>query len=253
MTSWLERYSTSALNSVPKLSRHQSNEKVMSLVKEENNYISALNYGWLTRFYDPVMQWMVREQTFKRQLILQANIRAGQRVLDLGCGTATLTIMLKQLHPEAEVIGLDGDEKALSIAQKKIAEADLDIEFKKGMSFEMDFPDQSFDIVISSLLFHHLGSENKLKTFREVCRILKPAGELHIADWGRPQNFLMRGAFLVVQLLDGFETTSDNVQGKLLQYMARAGFMKARETSRFATLFGTICFYRSSFSKGGEK
>lgn len=225
----------------------------MNLVKKENNYISALNYGWLTRFYDPVMQWMVREQTFKRQLILQANIRAGQRVLDLGCGTATLTIMLKQLHPEAEVIGLDGDEKALSIAQKKVTGADLNIEFKKGMSFEIDFPDQSFDIIISSLLFHHLSSENKLKTFREVCRILKPAGELHIADWGRPQNFLMRGAFLVVQLLDGFETTSDNVKGKLLQHMEQAGFTKVAETIRFATLFGSICFYQGSFSKEVEK
>ena len=105
------------------------------------------------------MQWMVREQTFKRQLILQANIRTGQRILDLGCGTATLTIMLKQVHPEAEVIGLDGDEKALSIARKKVTGADLNIEFKKVMSFETDFPDQSFNIVISSLLFHHLSSE----------------------------------------------------------------------------------------------
>ena len=218
----------------------------MNLVKAEEKYISVLHFDWLTRFYDPIMQWTMREQTFKRQLIWQADIKAGQPVLDLGCGTAALTIMLKGIHPEAEVVGLDGDEKALSIAKRKIAKNGLDIEFKKGLSFDLDFTDQSFDVVVSSLLFHHLNREDKLRTLREVFRILKPTGELHIADWGRPQNFLMRGAFLVVQLLDGFETTGDSVQGKLLHYMEQAGFKNAGETKRFATLFGTVCLYRGS-------
>lgn len=218
----------------------------MNSLQKNNNYISALHYDWLTRFYDPIMQWTMREHTFKRQLIWQADIKAGQPVLDLGCGTATLTIMLKGIHPEAQVVGLDGDEKALSIAKRKIAKNGLGIEFKKGLSFDLDFTDQSFDVVVSSLLFHHLNREDKLRTLREVFRILKPAGELHIADWGRPQNFLMRGAFLVVQLLDGFETTGDSVQGNLLQYMEQAGFKNAGETKRFATLFGTVCLYRGS-------
>jgi len=216
----------------------------MNSLQKNNNYISALHYDWLTRFYDPIMQWTMREHTFKRQLIWQADIKAGQPVLDLGCGTATLTIMLKGIHPEAQVVGLDGDEKALSIAKRKIAKNGLDIEFKKGLSFDLDFTDQSFDVVVSSLLFHHLNREDKLRTLREVFRILKPAGELHIADWGRPQNFLMRGAFLVVQLLDGFETTGDSVQGKLLGYMEQTGFKEVKETKRFATLFGTVCLYR---------
>ncbi|MCH7675357.1 MAG: class I SAM-dependent methyltransferase [Caldithrix sp.] len=218
----------------------------MSLVKEENNYISALHFDWLTKFYDPIMQWTMREQTFKRQLIQQANIKAGHRVLDLGCGTATLSIMLKEIHPAAEVIGLDGDEKALSIAQRKIADAGLDIELKKGMSFDLDFPNHSLDVVVSSLLFHHLTTEKKLQTFAEIKQALKPDGELHIADWGKPQNFLMRGAFWVVQLLDGFETTGESVQGKLLGYMEQIGFKEVKETKRFATLFGTVCLYRGS-------
>ena len=192
------------------------------------------------------MQWTMREQTFKRQLIEQANIKAGYRVLDLGCGTATLSTLLKKVHPEAEVIGLDGDEKALSIAQRKIADAGLDIKLKKGMSFDLDFPNHSFDVVVSSLLFHHLTTEKKLQTFAEIKQALKPDGNLHIADWGNPQNFLMRGAFLMVQLLDGFETTGDSIQGKLLGYMEQTGFKEVKETKRFATLFGTVCLYRSS-------
>jgi ubiquinone/menaquinone biosynthesis C-methylase UbiE len=215
----------------------------VNLVKAEEKFVSALHYGWLTRFYDPIMQWTMREQTFKRQLIRQANIKAGQRVLDLGCGTATLSIMLKELHPEAEVIGLDGDDGALSIAKRKIADAGLDVEIKKGMSYESDFPNNSFDVVVSSLLFHHLNGENKLRTLGEVSRILKPGGELHIADWGKPQSFLMRGAFLVVQLLDGFVTTKENVRGMLPPYMLLAELEDVEETLHFNTIFGTLCLY----------
>ncbi len=220
----------------------------MNLVRAEEKYISVLHFDWLTRFYDPIMQWTMREQTFKRLLIQQANIKVGHRVLDFGCGTATLTIMLKEVHPETEVIGLDGDDKALAIAQSKIAAAGLEIELKKGMSFELDFPNHFFDIVVSSLLFHHLNREDKLRTLREVFRILKPAGELHIADWGKPQNFLMRGAFLIVQLLDGFTTTSESIQGKLHDYIKQAGFNNAEETQRFATIFGTLSLYRATLS-----
>jgi len=125
----------------------------MNLVKAEEKYISALHFDWLTRFYDPIMQWTMREQTFKRQLIEQANIKAGYRVLDLGCGTATLSTLLKKVHPEAEVIGLDGDEKALLIAQRKIAEAGLDIELKRGMSFDLaESKPCSFEQALSSTL-----------------------------------------------------------------------------------------------------
>ncbi|MFQ5675789.1 MAG: class I SAM-dependent methyltransferase [bacterium] len=210
-----------------------------------NNYIAALHYDWLTRFYDPIMQWMMREQTFKRQLIQQANLKPGHRVLDLGCGTATLTIMLKDSHPEIEVTGLDGDEKALAIARRKIASACLDIELQKDLSFCLNFPDNSFDRIVSSLLFHHLGPKDKRRTFAEIHRVLKPAGELHIADWGRPQNSLMRGAFLVVQLLDGFATTMENVRGMLPRYMQQAELEEVVETSHFNTIFGTLCLYRA--------
>jgi len=194
------------------------------------------------------MAWILREKKFKCQLILQANIQSGQRLLDLGCGTATLTILLKQLHPETEVIGLDADDKALAIAQRKIAASDLEIELRRGMSFELDLQDHYFDRVVSSLLFHHLTPEKKLETLTEIKRVLKPGGELHIADWGKAQNILMRGAFLFVQLLDGFSTTSESVQGKLLEYMVQAGLDDTRETKRFKTIFGTLSLYRATLS-----
>ncbi|VVB94934.1 Ubiquinone/menaquinone biosynthesis C-methyltransferase UbiE [uncultured archaeon] len=132
-------------------------------------YIPALTFEWLTPLYDPVMLFM-RESTFKRTLVEQADIKNGYRVLDLGCGTATLTILIKKAYPGAEVTGLDGDPKILSIARAKVAQAGLDISLDTGMSFELPYPDRSFDRVFSSL-FHHLTREDKARTFKEIFRV----------------------------------------------------------------------------------
>jgi ubiquinone/menaquinone biosynthesis C-methylase UbiE len=208
-------------------------------------YIPALKYDWLTPLYDPLLRWTMRESTFKRHLIEQARIERGHRVLDLGCGTATLTLLIKMAHPEAEVVGLDGDPKVLKIARAKAATAGLDITLNHGMAFELPYPDCSFDRVLSSLLFHHLTRENKTCTLREIFRVLRSGGELHVADWGKAQNGFMRLAFLLVQILDGFKTTADNVNGLLPELFANAGFTGVQESARYRTVFGTLSLYRA--------
>jgi len=134
------------------------------------------------------MSWTMRESTFKSRLIQQAHIEPGQRVLDLGCGTGTLTLMAKAQRPEADVVGIDADPTILEIAKAKSNAGGLEIEFEQGMSFELPFADASFDRVLSSLLFHHLSREAKSRTLKEIVRVLRPDGQLHIADWGMPRN-----------------------------------------------------------------
>ncbi len=87
--------------------------------------------------------------------------------------------------------------------------------------------------------------ENKLQTFREVRRVLKPNGELHVVDWGLPANSLMRFASYFIQLLDGSETTSDNFNGLLPKLIIESGFESATETNAFNSAFGTIRLYAS--------
>lgn len=99
--------------------------------------------------------------------------------------------------------------------------------------------------MVSSLLFHYLTTEDKHLTFEKVRELLRPGGELHIADWGQAQNILMRVAFLGVQLLDGFRTTSDNVHGRLISLMQEAGFTSVVEAHHAITPFGTLSLYRA--------
>lgn len=208
-----------------------------------DEYIPALKFDWLTPFFDPLLKWVLREASFKNRLIKQARIQKRHKILDLGCGTGTLTLQVKRAHPHSKVFGLDGDPKILRIAEAKADKADVDLILDHGMSFKLPYPDNSFDRVLSSLLFHHLTRENKTKTLKEVFRVLRPGGELHVADWGEAQNRLMRALFFSIQLLDGFESTTDNVEGFLPELFQKAGLNSVKETSRFSTIFGTLSLY----------
>lgn len=216
----------------------------MMRTEEKDKYIPALGFDFLTPFYDMAVKWTTRETVFKEKLVGQVEIPADGRLLDLACGTATLTIALKKKFPKAKIYGLDGDAKILNIARRKAAASGAEINFTESYSTALPYPNEHFDAIVSSLFFHHLTPENKRKTLLEVRRILKTGGTLHIADWGKPSNLLMKLASMPVQWLDG-ATTRDSYAGKLPEIMAEAGFSSIVETADFGTVFGTLRLHRA--------
>lgn len=150
---------------------------------QTDRFIPALGNDLLTPLYDPLM-WFMRESRFKGDLIEQAQISDSSRILDVGCGTGTLAIMTKQLHTQAEVVGIDADSKILGIARAKAAKTGIKLTFDQGMADKLPYADSSFDRVLSSLFLHHLSTENKLRTLREVFRILPSGGRFDVVDFG---------------------------------------------------------------------
>ncbi|MGI0021948.1 MAG: class I SAM-dependent methyltransferase [Nitrososphaeraceae archaeon] len=212
---------------------------------KNNEFIPSFKYDWLTSLYDPLIRLVLPESSFKNRLVNQAMINSGERVLDIGCGTATLTLLVKRKHPHATVMGLDADTKVLEIAKTKSVTSNLDIIFDHAMAFELPYSDNSFDHVFSSMLFYHLSHKNKILTIIEVLRVLRPGGWFHVAEWGKPQNLLSRISFLVIQIFDGFENTSDNINGLLPQMFSNSGFEEVRETATYETTFGTISMHKA--------
>jgi len=212
----------------------------------KDEYVTALRFGWLTRFYDPVVAATTREKAFKRRLLEQVELGAAHRALDLGCGTGTLAIWAKKICPQARVTGLDGDPQILSRAREKASRAGVEIQLDRGLSYSLPYDDASFDRVISSLFFHHLLPADKERTLREVVRVLRPGGQLHVADWGRPSSSLMRVLSFGIQLLDGFENTRQHVQGTLPGLMADVGLVQVATRSHVDTAFGSLELYSGS-------
>jgi len=204
------------------------------------NYIPALKFHSLTRFYDHVVRLTTRERVFKKALINQVTAKEDEKLLDVGCGTGTLIQMLAHQQPKLIITGLDADRNALNQAMVKVKSLDTYITLEHGYAQQIPFVSKTFDIATSSLFFHHLTKEQKQKTFNEIYRTLKPGGRLHIADWGKPASRYQRILFYLIQILDGFETTSDNVQGALPNMIFKAGFLDIEETSCIATPLGTI-------------
>jgi SAM-dependent methyltransferase len=206
----------------------------------DRQFIPALGFSWLTRFYDPVVALTCRERRFRNRLLDQADLQPHARVLDVACGTATFALLVKQRFPDCEVAGLDGDAGILRLAQRKAARAGVDVTFTHGLSNAMPYADASFDAVFASLFFHHLDTGEKLRTLQEVMRVLIPGGGFHICDWGAGSTRYARAAFTTVRLLDGFDVTRDNAEGRLPTLMHAAGFHLIHETGRVETILGTL-------------
>src|SRR5437763_11592983 len=100
-------------------------------------YVPALGRDCLTALYDPLIRITTRERTFKERLLDQADLHAGQRVLDVGCGTGTLDVWMKEREPGIEVVGIDGDPAVLDRARRKAAQAGVSVDFREAMADEV--------------------------------------------------------------------------------------------------------------------
>lgn len=209
------------------------------------SYIPALKYHWLTKLYDPILQFTMPEDKIKTYLVTGAGFKDGEKILDFGCGSLTLSLLAKKAHPASEFFGVDVDDKILSIASEKSRSENLDVALIKYDGRILPFGASSFDHVMSSLVFHHLTTDQKISALREIKRVLKPAGKLHIADFGLPANQLQRVAFYIIQFLDGFETTTGNAKGILSELIKNAGF-SYQETNVFKTAVGTVRTIKSN-------
>lgn len=197
--------------------------KTETIQQAERKFLPAAGHDLFLPLYDPCISFLGGDRA-RKKLTQQANIQAGQKILDIGCGTGTLSVSVQKQYPDIEIIGIDPDRKALSLAHKKTQKAGTSIQFDQGFSDQLPYPDKSFDRIFSTFMFHHLKETEKQKTLLEVRRVLKPEGSFHLLDFTRIKN---------------------NSEEQILSLLKTAGFKDTQLMERGSLLFLRVSYFRS--------
>ena len=213
-------------------------------VHAQRHYLPAAGVDGFLPLYDVITKLMGADQA-RRALLDYAALRPGQNVLDIGCGTGTLAILIKRRYPRIEVVGLDPDPKALARAKRKARRAGAFPRFDQGFSDALAYPAASFDHVFSSFMLHHLDGAEKERMLQEIRRVLKPGGQLHLLDFVASEH---RGGGFLSHIFHSHAHMADNSDQNILAVMNQAELADAKVVARRKTLFGAVrvAYYAAS-------
>lgn len=209
-------------------------------------YLPAAGCDWLLPIYDPYVQ-LLGGDAVRSTLLEQMDLGPGQRVLDVGCGTGTLVVVVKQLHPGVAVVGLDPDPKALARAARKALRAGVKVHFNRGFSDQLPYADASFDRVSCTGMFSLLPLAEKETTLREVRRVLRPGGSFHLFDMVKnPPGSSLWWRLLQVRLRQTSQRFQVCTEEQTVALMREAGLADPRKTGQHAFWLWPLASYRAS-------
>jgi ubiquinone/menaquinone biosynthesis C-methylase UbiE len=165
--------------------RHRHSEAGKASTKATKGLI--LNGGWrfdLTAWFLDTFSSRGQWRELRQRTVTLARIQPGEQVLDVGCGTGTLAMeVVRRVGATGRVAGVDPGTEQIARARSKAARRNLPVDFQIGVIEQLPFPDQTFDVVLSTLMMHHLPDPLKRQGLAEIARVLKPGGRLVIADF----------------------------------------------------------------------
>ena len=201
----------------------------------ERSFLPGMRHEWLLPLYDPLNR-LLGVGRIHRRLLDQAGLRPGQHVLEIGCGTGNLLLAAKSAQPAAVVVGLDPDLAALARAQRKARRRGLTVQLDRGYADALPYADDSVDVVLSSFMLHHVPTDEREAAMREVLRVLRPGGALHLMDVGGAGDRGHRHRF-----------TREHAVDDVPDLLRRAGFAEVAETGTDVhRLFGRYTCYRAT-------
>ncbi|MBI4675794.1 MAG: class I SAM-dependent methyltransferase [Chloroflexi bacterium] len=190
------------------------------------------------KYYDVTVQLLTLGQSKKLRAwtIDAANIRAGETILDVGCGTGELTLLAKRAAgTNGRIYGIDASPEMIEFAREKAAREKLDVEFRLEPIEHLTFADNSMDVVLSSLMMHHLPGDLKRAGLQEIYRVLKPGGRVVIVD-------LKRAASRVEHIMSHFMAHGGMARGlqDLVALMQALGFVSVEFTNTRVPMLGMV-------------
>lgn len=201
----------------------------------KRNYkpVPAFSFDWLTPLYDPITELIGFGTSFKERVLQMLNLKDGESILDVGCGTGSLLVPAKVNYPHSRVVGIDPDPQVLRITERKINRNNLKIELKQAWGEELPFPDSAFNVVVSTLVLHHVPSGAKIKIIKEVYRILKHDGRFMLADFGKPHNKVWKVILWLEGIFEEAKYMKDNLEGRIPVFLEENGFRVKEISPRY--------------------
>lgn len=145
-----------------------------------------------------------------------AQVEPGDSVLDVGCGPGSVTIPAKiRTGVNGQAAGIDPSPEMIAVARRKAAKKGLDIDFRVGVIEALPFPEASFDVVTSSLMFHHLPGKLQVRGLSETYRVLKPGGRILIADFMPSKTTFLGRMILALSMHRGTKFGMENLPALL--------------------------------------
>ena len=127
-----------------------------------------------------------RERAMRERMLDLARVTPGEKVLDVGCGTGTLAIAAKRRVGDAGTVdGIDASVKMIERARKKAKRARVDAVFRVALAESTPFETSRFDLVLSTVMLHHLPRDTRAQAIQEMRRVIKPDGRVLIVDFGK--------------------------------------------------------------------
>lgn len=149
----------------------------------ERTYLPPMGKEWLLPLYDPFAR-LFGVRGVHRRLLDQAALRPGDVVLEIGCGTGNLLLLAEEAQRDAVLVGLDPDLSALARARRKARRRKVELQLDRGYADALPYADDSVDTVLSAFMLHHVPDAERAQAAREVRRVLRPGGRLHVVDMG---------------------------------------------------------------------
>ena len=126
-----------------------------------------------------------RLSALHRKIVTLAGITPGERILDVGCGPGRLAIVAgTAAGPAGETCGIDPAPEMIELARHKAARAGVRVRFEVGVIEALPYPADHFDVVLSSLMLHHLPDDVKRRGLAEIHRVFEPGGRVVAVDFG---------------------------------------------------------------------
>ena len=205
-----------------------------------------LRYWALSLAFRGAFRFVCNDEHGRKLLLSSLAPQAGERILGLSAEGARSWLTLARQFPDAHFVALESDERALVAAKEKIKIQKIaNLEVLRLINYRIDSEAASFDKVVSLLVLHSLHPADKHALLKEILRVLRRGGTLHIGDFDTPQIAREQGGLKLSRYLFGATTAQAHLDGTWVKMLRQAGFAGVRRLASYSTILGRVALVRA--------